>query len=75
MYFGIPKGGGVKERDTEVQEMERMLGVWGDAWMNRFVVYSLLEAGLVGLLPELASREGPDGDDDSSGDVVSVSAA
>lgn len=44
--------------------MERMLGVWEDAWMNRCVVYSLLEAGVVGLLPELAGVKGSIGGDD-----------
>lgn len=69
VYFGDGKakvkGGG---REEEIEGVERMLGVWGDAWMNRCVVYSLLEAGVVGLLPELAGGKGIVG----GGDVVEV---
>ncbi|KFY61084.1 hypothetical protein V496_05165, partial [Pseudogymnoascus sp. VKM F-4515 (FW-2607)] len=69
VYFGDGKakvkGGG---REEEIEGVERMLGVWGDAWMNRCVVYSLLEAGVVGLLPELAGAKGIVG----GGDVVEV---
>ena len=74
VYFGSGrrelKGGG-KEKggmEEEIEGVERMLGVWGDAWMNRCVVYSLLEAGAVGLLPELAGGKCPVG----GGDVVDI---
>ncbi|OBT64904.1 hypothetical protein VE03_06473 [Pseudogymnoascus sp. 23342-1-I1] len=69
VYFGDGKAkvkGG--SREEEVEGVERMLGVWGDAWMNRCVVYSLLEAGVVGLLPELAGGKGTVG----GGDIGAV---
>ena len=66
VYFGNGKanmkGAG---REGEIEGVERMLDVWGDAWMNRCMVYSLLEAGLVGLLPELAGGKQRVGGDDA----------
>ncbi|OBT41256.1 hypothetical protein VE00_08965 [Pseudogymnoascus sp. WSF 3629] len=54
VYFASGKAKVKGGREEEFEGVERMLGVWGDAWMNRCFVYSLLEAGVVGLLPELA---------------------
>ncbi|OBU01098.1 hypothetical protein VE01_00859 [Pseudogymnoascus verrucosus] len=58
VYFGSGKAKVKGGREEEFEGVERMLGVWGDAWMNRCFVYSLLEAGVVGLLPELAGGKG-----------------
>ncbi|ELR09253.1 hypothetical protein GMDG_03823 [Pseudogymnoascus destructans 20631-21] len=66
--FGSGKAKVKGGREEEIEGVERMLGVWGDAWMNRCFVYSLLEAGVVGFLPELAGGKGVVG----GADVVEI---
>jgi hypothetical protein len=59
-----------KGEQKHVEGVEGMLDVWGDAWMNRFVVFSLLEKAVVGVLPEVAGEgweEGVSGSGSGSG--------
>lgn len=54
-------GGGGGDETWHVEAVEGMLDVWGDGWMNRFVVFSLLERLVVSVLPELAGGGGGGG--------------
>lgn len=47
-----------KGEQMHVEGVEGMLDVWGDAWMNRFVVFSLLEKAVVGVLPKVRGEGG-----------------
>lgn len=54
-YFGVSVAG-VGGQETLVGQVEEMLGVLGDAYLNKHLVYNLIELLVVRLLPELGER-------------------
>ena len=51
-YFGVVDG----ESEDVVVEVEEMLGVLGDVYLNKHLMYNIIELLIVRLLPELGEK-------------------
>ena len=51
-YFGVS----ADEHESLLGEVEEMLGVLGDAYLNKHLIYNLIELVIVRLLPELGEK-------------------
>lgn len=49
MYFG-------SDNEVRVQEVEEALDIFGDSYLNKHLLYGVVELILVRLLPELGER-------------------
>lgn len=54
-YFDI-KNEGMESKEALIGEVERLLGVLGDAYLNRHLIYGLIELLIVRLVPEMGGK-------------------
>jgi hypothetical protein len=52
-YVGVSKTEGYEKL---IDEVEEMLGVLGDAYLNKHLIYNLIELLVVRLLPEMGEK-------------------